>query len=166
MCSLQTCVGRITWVMIGDGCGAAATCNGNASSCNRGVHDRRNARQPLLMLTQFPADSGWRVMSLEQAVLPSPSNHFLSITNALLDQPALSIFGRSADDGRVTIPGGDGTDRKERTPSCLPPFCFMPPQVIPVLPPLPLLGRRIQIGEGDIAEIRVFRGDGWNHYEA
>ena len=57
-------------------CGdAAATCNRNAS-CNRGVHDHGNARAqailPHSLLTQFPADSGWRVMSSEQAVLPSP----------------------------------------------------------------------------------------------
>ena len=136
--------------MIGDGGDAAATCTRNAS-CNRGVHDHGNARTsypPSLIADTISGRLGMEGNVLRASSFTLPLRPFSSITeyDALLDQPALSIFGRSADDGKVTIPGGDGTDRKEGTPSYLPPFCFMPPQDIPVLPRLPLLGAAFRLG--------------------
>ena len=137
--------------MIGDGGGVAATLQRLALGMRRATEEftitamHAQAILPHSLLTQFPADSGWRVMSSEQAVLPSPSNHFRRQPPPCSINLLSQYLGvrRSADDGRVTI---SGRDRSEGTPSCLPPFCFMPPQDIPVLPRLPLLGAAFRLG--------------------
>ena len=156
--------------MIGDGDGVAATLQRLALGMRRATEEftitamHAQAILPHSLLTQFPADSGWRVMSSEQAVLPSPLRPFSSTTTALLDQPALSIFGRSADDGKVTIPGGDGTDRKETLPAFLR-FALCHHKIFRSFL-VCLFWALHSDWEGDIAEIRVFPGDGRDHYEA
>ena len=127
-------------------------CSDLHSEC---VVQQRSSRSRQCTHTSYPpsliADTISGRLGMEGNVLRAssftlPLKPFSSIRTTLLDQPTLSIFGRSTDDGRVTIPGADGADRKERTPSCLPPFCFMPPQDIPVLPRLPLLGAAFRLG--------------------
>ena len=149
MCSIQTNLCGPNHV--GDDwrrrrCGdAAAICTRNAS-CNRGVHDHGNARTsypPSLIADTISGRLGMEGNVLRARTFPLPLKPFSSIRTTLLDQPALSIFGRSTDDGCVTI---SGRDRSEGTPSCLPPFCFMPPQDIPVPPRLPLLGAAFRLG--------------------
>ena len=157
--------------MIGDG-GVAATLQRLALGMRRATEEftimamHAQAILPHSLLTQFPADSGWRVMSSEQAVLPSPSDHFRRYTAitkyaAQLDQPALSIFGRSADDGTGasrfwarTGPIG----RNEPLPAFLR-FALCHHKIFRSFL-VCLFWALHSDWEGDIAEIRVFRGDG------
>ena len=178
MCSLQTNLCGPNHV--GDDwrrrrCGdAAATCTRNAS-CNRGVHDHGNARTqailPHSLLTQFPADSGWRVMSSEQAVLPSPSNHFRRYVPPCSINLLSQYLGvQRTTTGRVRHDSGRGrdSDRKERTPSCLPAFLRFALCHHKIFRSflVCLFWALHSDWEGDIAEIGVFRGDGLDHYEA
>ena len=135
--------------MIGDGGGVAATLQRLALGMRRATEEftitAMHATPPLLADTISGRLGMEGNVLREQAVLPSPSNHFRRQPPPCSINLLSQYLGvrRSADDGRVTI---SGRDRSEGTPSCLPPFCFMPPQDIPVLPRLPLLGAAFRLG--------------------
>ena len=150
--------------MIGDG-GVAATLQRLALGMRRATEEftikAMHAIPPLL------ADAGTISgrLGMEGNVLRAssftlPLKPFSSIRTALIDQPALSIFGRSADDGTGASRFRARTEPIGRNP-------FLPSSVLLYATTrysgpssFASFGRCISDWEGDIAEIRVFRGDG------
>ena len=122
---------------------------------------------PHSLLTQFPADSRRRLRGLcpfSKQFYPPPQTIFVDTRGRQAPPCSINLLSQylgvrqNADDGNVTIPGADGTDRKEPLPAFLR-FALCHHKIFRSFL-VCLFWALHSDWEGDIAEIRVFRGDG------